>query len=157
MGQPMAFGTKSVSFPIPIPQLEPGVISPSPCILQILTCEFLSISLSIDFDANLVAYSFFQWQDILQVIIPRSSALAAAAAGGAGNPSHEEWYTTCPICLSPPTAPRMTKCGHVSLVRHTPSHLLTIAFRSSVFRAYCIISARRRIQSGLVVRFVSTL
>ncbi|KAH9964134.1 hypothetical protein BC827DRAFT_1189134 [Russula dissimulans] len=56
---------------------------------------------------------FFQWQDILQVIIPRSSALAAAAAGGGDNPSREEGSTTCPICLSPPTAPRMTKCGHV--------------------------------------------
>ncbi|KAH9044284.1 hypothetical protein EDB85DRAFT_1908430 [Lactarius pseudohatsudake] len=56
---------------------------------------------------------FFQWQDILQVIIPRSSALAAAAAGGGNNSSHEEGHITCPICLSPPTAPRMTKCGHV--------------------------------------------
>ncbi|PPQ79883.1 hypothetical protein CVT25_002939 [Psilocybe cyanescens] len=55
---------------------------------------------------------FFQWQDILQVIIPRSSALAAAAASE--EPSGQgEGYTTCPICLSPPTAPRMTKCGHV--------------------------------------------
>ncbi|KAF5374830.1 hypothetical protein D9758_000560 [Tetrapyrgos nigripes] len=41
---------------------------------------------------------FFQWHDILQVIIPRTE--------GTG-------HTTCPICLSPPTAPRMTKCGHV--------------------------------------------
>ncbi|KAK7465538.1 hypothetical protein VKT23_005512 [Stygiomarasmius scandens] len=41
---------------------------------------------------------FFQWHDILQVIIPRNE--------GTG-------HTTCPICLSPPTAPRMTKCGHV--------------------------------------------
>ncbi|KAH9996075.1 hypothetical protein BJV77DRAFT_1059579 [Russula vinacea] len=56
---------------------------------------------------------FFQWQDILQIIIPRSSALAAAAAGGGDNSSKEEGHTTCPICLSPPTAPRMTKCGHV--------------------------------------------
>ncbi|KAH8987382.1 hypothetical protein EDB86DRAFT_3210754 [Lactarius hatsudake] len=56
---------------------------------------------------------FFQWQDILQIIIPRSSALAAAAAGGGNNSSHEEGHITCPICLSPPTAPRMTKCGHV--------------------------------------------
>lgn len=56
---------------------------------------------------------FFQWQDILQIIIPRSSALAAAAAGGGDNPLREEGHTTCPICLSPPTAPRMTKCGHV--------------------------------------------
>jgi hypothetical protein len=66
--------------------------------------------------ADLVACSFFQWQDILQIIIPRSSALAAAAAGGGNNRSREEGHTTCPICLSPPTAPRMTKCGHVSHV-----------------------------------------
>ncbi|KIY52643.1 hypothetical protein FISHEDRAFT_34869 [Fistulina hepatica ATCC 64428] len=52
---------------------------------------------------------FFQWQDILQVIIPRSSALAVAATTSAG----DEGHTSCPICLSPPTAPRMTKCGHV--------------------------------------------
>ncbi|KAJ6541810.1 hypothetical protein B0H19DRAFT_1174747 [Mycena capillaripes] len=55
---------------------------------------------------------FFQWQDILQVIIPRSSALASAAASGERT-GQDEGHTTCPICLSPPTAPRMTKCGHV--------------------------------------------
>ncbi|KAG0702751.1 hypothetical protein DFH29DRAFT_920228 [Suillus ampliporus] len=55
---------------------------------------------------------FFQWHDILQVIIPRSSALASAAAGGE-HAVQEEGIKTCPICLSPPTAPRMTKCGHV--------------------------------------------
>lgn len=55
---------------------------------------------------------FFQWHDILQVIVPRSSASASATGSGAiGN--HDEGITTCPICLSPPTAPRMTKCGHV--------------------------------------------
>ncbi|KAF9011070.1 hypothetical protein BDQ17DRAFT_1345414 [Cyathus striatus] len=54
---------------------------------------------------------FFQWHDILQVIIPRSSALASATSGERS--SQEEGATTCPICLSPPTAPRMTKCGHV--------------------------------------------
>ncbi|CAA7268033.1 unnamed protein product [Cyclocybe aegerita] len=55
---------------------------------------------------------FFQWHDILQVVVPRSSALAAAAASGE-LATQEEGYTTCPICLSPPAAPRMTKCGHV--------------------------------------------
>ncbi|TFY67316.1 hypothetical protein EVJ58_g1693 [Rhodofomes roseus] len=55
---------------------------------------------------------FFQWQDILQVIVPRTSAIASAA--GSGEQAAEgEGLTTCPICLSPPTAPRMTKCGHV--------------------------------------------
>ncbi|THH00696.1 hypothetical protein EW026_g1873 [Hermanssonia centrifuga] len=57
---------------------------------------------------------FFQWQDILQVIIPRSSALASAAGSGQIS-GHDEGLTTCPICLSPPTAPRMTKCGHVRI------------------------------------------
>lgn len=56
---------------------------------------------------------FFQWHDILQVIIPRSSALASAAAAGGEHSVQEEGIKTCPICLSPPTAPRMTKCGHV--------------------------------------------
>lgn len=56
---------------------------------------------------------FFQWHDILQVIIPRSSALASAAAAGGEHVVQEEGIKTCPICLSPPTAPRMTKCGHV--------------------------------------------
>ncbi|KAF9532079.1 hypothetical protein CPB83DRAFT_786052 [Crepidotus variabilis] len=55
---------------------------------------------------------FFQWQDILQVIIPRSSLLASAAASSELS-TQEEGLTFCPICLSPPTAPRMTKCGHV--------------------------------------------
>ena len=65
-------------------------------------------------DGNLIAYlsSFFQWHDILQVIIPRKSAMAAASSRG-GLASQEEGFTTCPICLAPPTAPRMTKCGHV--------------------------------------------
>ncbi|OAX38389.1 hypothetical protein K503DRAFT_770550 [Rhizopogon vinicolor AM-OR11-026] len=54
---------------------------------------------------------FFQWHDILQVVIPRSSAFSAAAGGE--HVAQEEGIKTCPICLSPPTAPRMTKCGHV--------------------------------------------
>jgi len=61
-------------------------------------------------------YSFFQWHDILQVIIPRSSALASASTIGDSS-GQGEGLTTCPICLSPPTAPRMTKCGHVSEIR----------------------------------------
>ncbi|KAL4246962.1 RING-finger protein MAG2/RNF10 [Abortiporus biennis] len=54
---------------------------------------------------------YFQWHDILQIIVPRTSPIAAA---GSGEHYHsDEGITTCPICLSPPTAPRMTKCGHV--------------------------------------------
>ncbi|KAI0937184.1 hypothetical protein AcV5_005143 [Taiwanofungus camphoratus] len=55
---------------------------------------------------------FFQWHDILQVIVPRTSAVASAAGSGE-HATREEGVMTCPICLSPPTAPRMTKCGHV--------------------------------------------
>ncbi|KAL1740794.1 hypothetical protein HDZ31DRAFT_46780 [Schizophyllum fasciatum] len=51
---------------------------------------------------------FFQWQDILQVIIPRSSAIAASG-------DTDEGHTSCPICLATPTAPRMTRCGHATL------------------------------------------
>ncbi|KZT08523.1 uncharacterized protein LAESUDRAFT_648547 [Laetiporus sulphureus 93-53] len=55
---------------------------------------------------------FFQWDDILQVIVPRVSAIASAA-GSEEQLLQDEGVMTCPICLSPPTAPRMTKCGHV--------------------------------------------
>lgn len=55
---------------------------------------------------------YFQWGDILQVIIPRTSALASTSTvTEAGN--HEEGQANCPICLSAPVAPRMTKCGHI--------------------------------------------
>jgi hypothetical protein len=65
-----------------------------------------------------ISRSFFQWHDVLQVIIPRSSALASAASNGE-RVGQQEGDTTCPICLSPPAAPRMTKCGHVSDI-HCP-------------------------------------
>jgi len=55
---------------------------------------------------------FFQWHDILQVIVPRSSVLASAASSG-DHSGQDEGNTICPICLSSPNAPRMTKCGHV--------------------------------------------
>lgn len=54
---------------------------------------------------------FFQWQDILQVIVPRASAYASTTTSETS--SSHEGLTTCPICLSPPIVPRMTKCGHV--------------------------------------------
>ncbi len=57
------------------------------------------------------------------MLIPTTTALSAAStsassgAAGAGSSSSavlaEHEGSTCPICLSPPTAPRMTKCGHV--------------------------------------------
>ncbi|KIJ21979.1 hypothetical protein PAXINDRAFT_105678 [Paxillus involutus ATCC 200175] len=56
---------------------------------------------------------FFQWHDILQVIVPQSSAYASTAGDRREAQGRDEGLTTCPICLSPPVAPRMTKCGHV--------------------------------------------
>lgn len=61
------------------------------------------------------------WADILSVLIPTSSALSSASLSGSGSGGssstapHLETHegAACPICLSPPTAPRMTKCGHV--------------------------------------------
>ena len=71
--------------------------------------------------------SFFQWHDILQVIIPRTSAMAAASSKGE-SVSQDEGFTACPICLAPPTAPRMTKCGHVRTRTNSlkPASRLTI-------------------------------
>ncbi|SPO25374.1 uncharacterized protein UTRI_03211_B [Ustilago trichophora] len=59
---------------------------------------------------------YLNWSDILQVVIPTSSALAGVGSSAPisdqpREPAHEG--AACPICLSPPTAPRMTKCGHV--------------------------------------------
>ncbi|KAF8323777.1 hypothetical protein DL93DRAFT_2123539 [Clavulina sp. PMI_390] len=49
---------------------------------------------------------YLQWQDILQVIIARAPPEEDDLSSSSG-------LATCPICLSPHTAPRMTKCGHV--------------------------------------------
>jgi hypothetical protein len=63
---------------------------------------------------------YLLWADILSVLIPTSSALSSASLSGSNTGSsstapHLETHegAACPICLSPPTAPRMTKCGHV--------------------------------------------
>ncbi|CEH18361.1 Predicted E3 ubiquitin ligase [Ceraceosorus bombacis] len=61
---------------------------------------------------------FLHWPDILSVLIPTSSALSNSAAPSSATNAHAPHLEThegasCPICLSPPTAPRMTKCGHV--------------------------------------------
>lgn len=54
------------------------------------------------------------WQDIVQVLVP-STADACMRHGMSSSTSSLDstQATTCPICLSPPTAPRMTRCGHV--------------------------------------------
>lgn len=66
---------------------------------------------------------YLNWSDILTVLIPTTSALFTAShlsalessssshAHGDTSATHEG--ASCPICLSRPTAPRMTKCGHV--------------------------------------------
>ncbi|KAK4058381.1 hypothetical protein OIO90_000539 [Microbotryomycetes sp. JL221] len=54
--------------------------------------------------------------DVLQVILPTSaSALSSVALTTIDQPvdNDSNGIPTCPICLSEPTAPRMTKCGHV--------------------------------------------
>ncbi|PWN23681.1 hypothetical protein BCV69DRAFT_288844 [Microstroma glucosiphilum] len=60
---------------------------------------------------------YLNWGDILSVLIPTSSALSGAATSALPSSSQPSLEThegaACPICLSPPTAPRMTKCGHV--------------------------------------------
>ncbi|GAA5840614.1 hypothetical protein JCM11251_004167 [Rhodosporidiobolus azoricus] len=54
------------------------------------------------------------WADILQVILPTSSsALSTVTTGARNDQGSESGKSACPICLSEPTAPRMTKCGHV--------------------------------------------
>ena len=88
-----------------------------------------------------------------------SCELAAAAAGGGNNPSREEGHTTCPICLSPPTAPRVTKCGHVSnFLRRCSSQPLTLANfrRCSASNAFCTIWVHQKIPNGPAVRSVLT-
>lgn len=60
---------------------------------------------------------YLNWADILVVLIPTSSALSGVSTSAASTSSQPSLEThegaVCPICLSPPTSPRMTKCGHV--------------------------------------------
>ena len=57
---------------------------------------------------------FFEWPDVLQVIIPTASALSSTIAASSLDHSHDESdlqpsIPTCPICLSVPTAARMVR------------------------------------------------
>lgn len=61
---------------------------------------------------------YLNWSDILTVLIPTSSALSTASHVNAMSisqqpPLERHEGAACPICLSPPTSPRMTKCGHI--------------------------------------------
>ncbi|KAK0541024.1 hypothetical protein OC835_000344 [Tilletia horrida] len=60
---------------------------------------------------------YLPWSHIVQVLIPTSSALSSATTGllpsQAQAPDAIAEGATCPICLSPPSAPRITRCGHV--------------------------------------------
>ena len=57
------------------------------------------------------------WPHIAQVVVHISSDLSVANAGSRAAHAAASGLTvsdnTCPICLSPPAAPRITKCGHV--------------------------------------------
>lgn len=65
---------------------------------------------------------YFHWPDVLQVIVPTSSVLLAAAHTFEGPSTSADSLTPqCPICLSEPVAPRMTKCGHI-FCRSRPLH-----------------------------------
>lgn len=60
---------------------------------------------------------YHAWEDVLQVIVPTSSALSTASTSTIDQPVGRDQeggaVPTCPICLSEPTAARMSKCGHV--------------------------------------------
>ena len=53
----------------------------------------------------------FAWHDVLQVIVPTSSGLPTTATAEAPNNVDA---VECPICLSPPSAARMSRCGHIA-------------------------------------------
>lgn len=57
---------------------------------------------------------YLNWHDILTVLIPTTSTLSSVSTvNSVTNQSDSHEGASCPICLSSPTAPRMTKCGHV--------------------------------------------
>lgn len=102
-------------------------------ILRIRTCGWHG---SYSIQAADARCSFFNWSSVLQVLVPTMSALSLAQgdepssllpssasytglASGQVDPERkmrkekEREGMSCPICLGPPVAGRMTKCGHV--------------------------------------------
>ena len=62
-------------------------------------------------DADLPVF----WPNVAQVVVCSAGDWTVRSAAGA-QPSAlhaTQQELTCPICLSPPTAPRITRCGHV--------------------------------------------
>ncbi|OAV92454.1 hypothetical protein PTTG_06407 [Puccinia triticina 1-1 BBBD Race 1] len=58
----------------------------------------------------------FNWPDILQVIVNLPTNLSTVTAPPESSNLHPDVPSekhACPICLSEPTAARMTKCGHI--------------------------------------------
>ncbi|GJE87690.1 RING-finger domain-containing protein [Phanerochaete sordida] len=85
---------------------------------------------------------YFHWRDILQVIVPRASAASLAFSGESSQP--DEGSTACPICLSPPTAPRMTKCGHIFCFPCILHYLNTSDIPKSVRCPICLDTVNER-------------
>lgn len=59
---------------------------------------------------------FFDWRNVLQVIVPTVGALALAQGDDGearARQDREREEMVCPICLGKPVAPRITRCGHV--------------------------------------------
>ena len=67
------------------------------------------------YSQSITADIYFNWPDVLQVIVPTSTVLTAAAHTfeGPSTSTTDSLLPSCPICLSEPVAPRMTKCGHI--------------------------------------------
>ncbi|GAA96548.1 uncharacterized protein L969DRAFT_50248 [Mixia osmundae IAM 14324] len=62
---------------------------------------------------------YFSWPDVLQVLVPTTSALKPPVLPNVAQAVQSQLTASppadlfCPICLSEPVAPRMTKCGHI--------------------------------------------
>jgi len=88
---------------------------------------------------------YFHWQDILQVIMTRPPIDDSG--------SDHEGAANCPICLSPSTAPRITKCGHVSVILRLLYSVLMWRDRCFAIPVYCITWKWARIPSGVDAQY----